>query len=690
MARAAGPGRSSGGARAGFVRGDAGRRAEPDGPRGGGRQGRPVLPTGSTPGPSGRPGPRAEAPTEPDPRRRATPGVRLRSPSCGPVRPRGSTDDAGAERSQSPAPNEANPRRRPKPIAPSGPPRCAPVRDGLGCPTPRRAHRIVKEHSIIIANRRRFVLRIRGWARRRRESVRHGGSPPPAQLLKSIGPWGSARDSTTRAPSYIIAMIGRRLAGAWAGRAGPGDPSTPGLIPDRRPAPPERPSRNEGLRPVTAILGLSAFYHDSAATLVVDGEVVAAAQEERFTRKKHDPDFPAAGRRLLPGRGGVERRRPRLRGLLRQAAGEVRAAPGDVPRVRPRGLPQLPDGDAALAQGQAPHAPDDPPRPRRRPPGPARLHRAPREPRRQCLLPEPVRRGRHPQPRRRRRVGHRRDRHRPGEPDRAVPPDQLPPLAGPALLGLHLLLRLQGQQRRIQAHGPRPLRPAHLPGRDPGTPRRPQARRQLPARHGLFQLLPGPDDDESSVPRSLRRPAARARIRPDPAAHGPRREHPGRHRGRDAPDRPGFARPDGDEEPRPGRRRRPELRGQRPIAPRGPVRVDLDPAGRGRRGRGAGRGAVRLAPAHGTAPPGQSARLPEGELPRAGVRAGRDPSVLNRGRPGGASVRGRGGALRPRGRAAGRREGRRLVPGPDGVRPEGAWAPGASSATRARPGCRRR
>ena len=43
---------------------------------------------------------------------------------------------------------------------------------------------------------------------------------------------------------------------------------------------------------MTAILGISAFYHDSAAALVVDGEVVAAAQEERFTRKKHDPDFP--------------------------------------------------------------------------------------------------------------------------------------------------------------------------------------------------------------------------------------------------------------------------------------------------------------------------------------------------------------------------------------------------------------
>jgi carbamoyltransferase len=41
------------------------------------------------------------------------------------------------------------------------------------------------------------------------------------------------------------------------------------------------------------ILGISAFYHDSAACLVVDGAIVAAAQEERFTRRKHDPDFPA-------------------------------------------------------------------------------------------------------------------------------------------------------------------------------------------------------------------------------------------------------------------------------------------------------------------------------------------------------------------------------------------------------------
>ena len=43
---------------------------------------------------------------------------------------------------------------------------------------------------------------------------------------------------------------------------------------------------------MTTILGISAFYHDSAATILVDGVIVAAAQEERFTRKKHDSSYP--------------------------------------------------------------------------------------------------------------------------------------------------------------------------------------------------------------------------------------------------------------------------------------------------------------------------------------------------------------------------------------------------------------
>ena len=43
---------------------------------------------------------------------------------------------------------------------------------------------------------------------------------------------------------------------------------------------------------MTSILGISAFYHDSAAALIIDGEIVSAAQEERFTRKKHDSEYP--------------------------------------------------------------------------------------------------------------------------------------------------------------------------------------------------------------------------------------------------------------------------------------------------------------------------------------------------------------------------------------------------------------
>ena len=41
------------------------------------------------------------------------------------------------------------------------------------------------------------------------------------------------------------------------------------------------------------ILGISAYYHDSAACILKDGEIIAAAQEERFTRIKHDPNFPS-------------------------------------------------------------------------------------------------------------------------------------------------------------------------------------------------------------------------------------------------------------------------------------------------------------------------------------------------------------------------------------------------------------
>ena len=75
---------------------------------------------------------------------------------------------------------------------------------------------------------------------------------------------------------------------------------------------------------------------------MVDGRVVAAAQEERFTRKKHDADFPARAVDYCLAEAGLDGRRPRLGRLLRQAAPEVRAAAGDLPRLRPGRVPLVP------------------------------------------------------------------------------------------------------------------------------------------------------------------------------------------------------------------------------------------------------------------------------------------------------------------------------------------------------------
>jgi carbamoyltransferase len=53
------------------------------------------------------------------------------------------------------------------------------------------------------------------------------------------------------------------------------------------------------------VLGLSCFYHDAAAALLQDGRVVAAAQEERFSRKKHDPDYPVHAVKYVLKEAGI-------------------------------------------------------------------------------------------------------------------------------------------------------------------------------------------------------------------------------------------------------------------------------------------------------------------------------------------------------------------------------------------------
>lgn len=64
------------------------------------------------------------------------------------------------------------------------------------------------------------------------------------------------------------------------------------------------------------LLGLSAYYHDSAAALLCNGEIVAAAQEERFSRKKHDARFPEYAIRYCLEEAGI--------GLGRRKCGVLR------------------------------------------------------------------------------------------------------------------------------------------------------------------------------------------------------------------------------------------------------------------------------------------------------------------------------------------------------------------------------
>lgn len=67
-----------------------------------------------------------------------------------------------------------------------------------------------------------------------------------------------------------------------------------------------RPSSTRYFNNDMNILGISAFYHDSAAVLIKEGVIVAAAQEERFTRTKHDDGFPLMAAEYCLRDGGID------------------------------------------------------------------------------------------------------------------------------------------------------------------------------------------------------------------------------------------------------------------------------------------------------------------------------------------------------------------------------------------------
>ena len=107
------------------------------------------------------------------------------------------------------------------------------------------------------------------------------------------------------------------------------------------------------------ILGISAFYYDSAAALVVDGDIVAAAQEERFTRRKHDSGFPRHAVDYRLQAAGIRASQLDYIAFYDKLAPEVRAPAGDAAGVRTERPAELSDGYSRVAAGEAADAAHD-------------------------------------------------------------------------------------------------------------------------------------------------------------------------------------------------------------------------------------------------------------------------------------------------------------------------------------------
>ena len=443
---------------------------------------------------------------------------------------------------------------------------------------------------------------------------------------------------------------------------------------------------------MAAILGISAFYHDSAAALVVDGRVVAAAQEERFTRKKHDAGFPSKAVDYCLAEAGLDRRRPRLGRLLRQAAPEVRAAPGDLPAPTPRaGFRSFAPGPAALGPREAVPPPDDVARPSAGPtrsgsssPSTTSRHAA------SAFYPSPfeeaailtvdgvgewatasfgVGRGRSIE------LTHQ--------------------LRFPHSLGLlysaftyYCGFRVNSGEYKLMGLAPygeprfADLILEHLIDlKDDGSFRMDQSyfdyAQGLTMTSARFHRLFGGPPRKPESPLTQREMDLAASIQV-----GDRGDPP--------PDGPPRPRPDRPARPLPGRRGRPELRGQRADPPRRPVRrLWVQPAA-GRRRRGARRGPPDPSPAAREPPDARPTRRPVGLAPRPGLLRRPDRAIPPVGRGPLRAVRGRRGALRRRGRrtwptgrwSAGSRAGWSSAPAPSGR--------GACWATPATPRCSRR
>ena len=179
--------------------------------------------------------------------------------------------------------------------------------------------------------------------------------------------------------------------------------------------------------------------------------------------------------------------------------------------------------------------------------------------------------------------------------------NSLPAFAGTAVLRLHLLHRVQGELRRVQGHGARPLRRAEVCVAHPRAPDGPEAGWDIPDEPRVLQLLHRTDDDERALRRPVRGSAPQAGSPADAAGDGSRGLDSGRDRGNGPSADPVDRRGNRCAQPLPRGRRRAELRRQRQGPARRSFQGPVDPACCRRRRRCARRRALRIPCLQGTA-----------------------------------------------------------------------------------------
>ena len=263
----------------------------------------------------------------------------------------------------------------------------------------------------------------------------------------------------------------------------------------------------DGADEMTSILGISAFYHDSAAALIVDGEIVAAAQEERFSRKKHDEGFPTRAVAFCLERAGIDPERLDYVGFYDKPLLKVERLLETYLAYAPRGFRSFREAAPIWLKRKL------------------HLSRHLREAlggkfRRRFVFPEhheshaasAFSRRRSPRPRFRRSTASANGRPRPrgglGTGFRGREELHFPHSSG-AVLRLPLLLRLRGQQREGQADGL--ARTASLATRRESCATRDlKSDGSLRMDMALLQYCQG-DHDVRAVSRPVRRPSPTAR-----------------------------------------------------------------------------------------------------------------------------------------------------------------------------------